>query len=142
MDDSLETILTDLPGEAMPVDLPARVRARLASVRRGEARARTGLRVATLAVGIVSGVVLWPPFATLADGVLRSVQEAAAPMVSSLVADPGPTLWQLAEGVLAWGPQVSVGLGTTGMIALVAFAAPAFFGLIWTLGGRVEGTPA
>ncbi len=142
MDKWVETALDDLPVEAMPVELPQRVRSRLARHRRGEARLRTSARAAMLALGVASGAILWTPITGLTAALLRGVQEAAAPVVTSMVEDPGMTIWRMGERALTWGPQISFDLGASGMIALVALAVPAMLGLTWTLKGRAEGGPA
>lgn len=142
MDKWVETVLGDLPVEAMPVELPQRIRSRLARHRRGEARLRTSGRAGMLALGVVSAAVLWAPITSLTAVLIRGVQEAAAPVVTSLVEDPGMTIWQLGEGALSWGPKVSFDLGASGIIALVALVVPAMLGLTWTLKGRAEGGSA
>jgi hypothetical protein len=135
-------VLGDLPVEAMPAELPERVRLRLALHRQGEARRRTLARGGMLALGVASAAILWTPITWLTQALIRGVQAAAAPVVMSMVEDPGMTMWQLGEGALAWGPQVSFDLGASGMIALVALAVPAMLGLNWTLRGRRDGGSA
>lgn len=142
MDDWVEVVLGDLPLEVMPADLPQRVRSRLALHRQGEARLRILARGGMLALGIASAAILWAPITWLTQALIRGVQEAAAPVVMSMVEDPGMTMWRLGQGALAWGPQVSFDLGASGMIALVALAVPAMLGLTWTLRGRMDGGSA
>jgi len=142
MDKWMETALGDLPVEAMPAELPERVRLRLARHRRGEARLRASARAGMLALGVGSAAILWAPIIGLTEALIRGVQGAAAPIVTSLVEDPGMTMWRLGEGALTWGPQVSFDLGASGMIALVALAVPAMLGLTWTLRGRMDGGSA
>jgi hypothetical protein len=134
----MDSILSDLPSEPMSADLPDRVRRRLASHRRSEARLRHGARAGLLGLGGASAIVLWPALQSLARMIVQGVGSAAAPAVASLYADPGPTLWRMAEGATDWGPQVFLGLGASGVIALMALAVPALLGLTWTLGGRKE----
>jgi len=142
MDDWVEGVLGDLPLEAMPAELPERVRLRLTLHRQGEARLRTLTRGGMLALGIASAAILWAPITWLTQALIRGVQEAAAPVVMSMVEDPGMTMWQLGQGALTWGPQVSFDLGSSGMIALVALAVPAMLGLTWTLRVRMDGGSA
>jgi len=142
MDKWMESVLGDLPVEAMPVELPERVRLRLARHRRSEAGLRASGRVGMLALGLGSAAILWAPITGLTEALIRGVQETAAPIVTSMVEDPGMTMWHLGEGALTWAPQVSFDLGASGMIALVALAVPAMLGLTWTLKGRAEGGSA
>src|SRR4030065_275586 len=102
MDDWAEGVLGDLPLEAMPAELPQRVRSRLALHRQGEARLRTLARGGMLALGIASAAILWAPITWLTQALIRRVQEAAAPVVMSMVEDPGMTMGQLGPRALAW----------------------------------------
>ncbi|HET7010700.1 MAG TPA: hypothetical protein VFI11_08000 [Anaerolineales bacterium] len=133
-----DSLLRDLPTEDVPVDLTARVRAHLASARRREARMRIAVWTGMLALGVVSGAVLWPALVSLLESLVRGFPQTAAPAVAGLWQAPGTTLWELAQSILGWGGQVSLGLGASGMIALMFLAVLAILGLTWTLGGRTE----
>ncbi len=110
---------------------------RLARARRQEQLRRAVGRSAVLALGVASGVLLWPALTSLAAGWMED-SGSLAPSLMRVLNDPMGGLWAMVQSNLIWGPEVLRGLGTIGLMALVLLAVPALLGLNWALHGRTK----
>ncbi len=137
MDDPIERLLGRLTAEPMPLDLTDRVRFRLAQARRRERLQEAIGRGSVLALGVGSGILLWPALASLAGGWTENLGSLAESLMRVLN-DPVAGLWAMVQANLTWGPEVLHGLGTVGLVALLLLAVPALLALSWTLNGATE----
>jgi hypothetical protein len=132
MDESLERLLEDLPGEAMADDLPRKVHARLAGLRRREASRQAAGRGLALIVGWISGWLLWPRVSSLVMGWQANL-DSLTRAFGSILENPMEGWRALLDGALRWGPELAQSLGAPGLVALMLLAVPALLGLHWAL---------
>lgn len=124
MTDALDSLLEDLPAEAMPASLLARIHAVLEGERWAERRRRLFIDLASIGGAAIGAVALWPILPSLGHLVPQSPMEKFLSWLAAIGGSPAEAIWQSLLGAADWPARLAESLGGTGLLALSLMVVP------------------